>query len=289
MAMNGDDYEEGGGKRRVAVIQFRSSVSKEENLEKVLHYIDEARREGASLVAFPEFTMAYSPEEQSADTLYNIAEGIDGNFVSSIRERARIGRVDVVVTMYEKGLHTNKVYDTALLIDSKGIIRSVYRKVHLYDALGFKESAKLLAGDEIALPVDAPIGRLGMMICYDVRFPEMSRILALLGAEVLIIPSAWVQGRMKYEHWQTMLRARAIENGCYVIAPDQVGNIYIGHSMAIDPFGGILLDMGEGDEGLGIVDVDVKHVYEVRSRLPLLRNRRVDVYARYADTTHMYL
>lgn len=277
-------------KKKAAIVQFRSSISKEENLEKALHYIDEASRLGASLVAFPEFTMAYSPEEQDVDALYHIAERINGNFVSAIREKVRACMVDTVVTMYERGEGSNRVYDTALLIDSNGNIRSVYRKIHLYDALGFKESAKLLPGNEVAVPVDAQLGRLGMMICYDVRFPEMSRILALLGTEVLVIPSAWVQGRMKYEHWQTMLRARAIENGCYVIAPDQVGNIYIGHSMAVDPFGSVLLDMGEGDEGLGMVEVDVRQVYEVRSRLPLLSNRRVDVYARYADTMqrHVY-
>ncbi|MCS7140855.1 MAG: carbon-nitrogen hydrolase family protein [Candidatus Nitrosocaldus sp.] len=269
--------------RRVAMVQFRSSTSKEDNLERVLRYIDEASRDGASLVAFPEFTMAYSPEEQDAYALYQIAEGIDGRFVSSIRERAKVHGIYVVVTMYERGEEGNRVYDTALLIDGHGSIVSVYRKIHLYDALGFRESAKLLPGSEIAPPAGISVGRLGMMICYDLRFPEMARILALLGAEVLVVPSAWVQGRMKYEHWQTMLRARAIENGCYIIAPDQVGNIYIGHSMAIDPFGTILVDMGGEDEGLSMVEVDVREVYSVRSRLPLLSNRRMDVYSRYAD------
>ncbi|MFN4336506.1 MAG: carbon-nitrogen hydrolase family protein [Candidatus Nitrosocaldus sp.] len=281
---NTNDNDDKQQKRRVAIVQFRSSISKEENLERVLHYIDEASRLGASLIAFPEFTMAYSPEDQGVDALYDVAESIDGNFVSTVREKARACMVSTVITIYERGEGSNRVYDTALLIDGDGKIRSVYRKIHLYDALGFKESSKLLAGDDITMPVGTSLGRLGMMICYDVRFPEISRILALLGAEVLVIPSAWVQGRLKYEHWQTMLRARAIENGCYVIAPDQVGNIYIGHSMAVDPFGSILVDMGGEDEGLSMVEVDTKEVYEVRSRLPLLRNRRVDVYARYADT-----
>ncbi len=287
MDANASSTNDDKKKGRVAMVQFRSSISKEENLEKALHYIDEASRLGASLIAFPEFTMAYSPEDQSVDALYDLAESIDGDFVSAVREKARSCMVSTVITIYERGEGDSRVYDTALLIDGDGKIRSVYRKIHLYDALGFKESAKLLAGDEIAVPVSTPLGRLGMMICYDVRFPELSRILALLGAEVLVIPSAWVQGRMKYEHWQTMLRARAIENGCYVIAPDQVGNIYIGHSMAVDPFGSILVDMGSDNEGLSMVEVDVSKVYEVRSRLPLLRNRRVDVYARYTDTMQM--
>ena len=116
-----------------------------------------------------------------------------------------------------------------------------------------------------------------MMICYDLRFPELSRLLTLMGAEILVSPSGWVQGDMKVEHWQTMVRARALENGCYVIAPDQVGNIYIGHSMIVDPFGRVVTDMGER-QGLEIVDLDLSLVGEVREKLPLLKNRRADIY-----------
>lgn len=120
------------------------------------------------------------------------------------------------------------------------------------------------------------------MICYDIRFPEMPRILALMGADTFVLPSAWVEGDMKVEHWQTMLKARAIENGCYVIAPDQVGNIYVGRSMAVDPFGKIVLDMGD-KEGLEVVDLDAELIKNVRSKLPLLNNRRNDVYSRYLN------
>ena len=122
-----------------------------------------------------------------------------------------------------------------------------------------------------------------MMICYDLRFPELSRLLALMGAEILVSPSGWVQGDMKVEHWQTMVRARALENGCYVIAPDQVGNIYIGHSMVVDPFGRVVIDMGER-QGLEIVDLDLSMVGEVREKLPLLKNRRADIYGELAFT-----
>jgi predicted amidohydrolase len=116
------------------------------------------------------------------------------------------------------------------------------------------------------------------MICYDIRFPEISRILAGNGADVLIVPSAWVHGILKEEHWQTMLKARAIENGSFVIAPDQVGNIYTGRSMIIDPFGVVLLDMGIM-EGMEIIEIDTSRISEVRKSLPLLENRRTDVYS----------
>ena len=116
-----------------------------------------------------------------------------------------------------------------------------------------------------------------MMICYDLRFPEMSRILALSGSEILVVPSAWVKGKMKEEHWLTINKTRAIENGCYVISPDQVGNIYCGRSVVVDPYGKILLDMKK-KEGIGIVDISLDEVKQVRQKLPLLQNRRTDIY-----------
>ncbi len=116
-----------------------------------------------------------------------------------------------------------------------------------------------------------------MMICYDLRFPEMSRMLASSGSEILIVPSAWVKGKMKEEHWITINKTRAIENGCYLVAPDQVGNIYCGRSLVVDPFGKVLLDMKK-KEGIGVVNISLDQITQVRKKLPLLKNRRVDIY-----------
>ena len=165
-------------------------------------------------------------------------------------------------------------------IDSNGGIGSVYRKLHLYDAFGFKESGKFEAGDDVAPLIQSGESRFGVMICYDLRFPEMARMLALTGANVMVAPSGWVQGDLKVDHWQTMIKARALENGCYVIAPNQVGNIYTGHSMAVDPLGRVLTDLGE-KEGLAVVDLELSLVAEVREKLPLLKNRRADIYANH--------
>ena len=231
-------------------------------------------------MAFPEFLMAYSPAEQPNEELYEIAEILEGEFAATLREAARESTIDVVATVYEKSAPGTRVYDTAIVIKGSGKLVSTYRKLHLYDALGFRESDKLKAGDDVAMPVETGIDCIGVMICYDIRFPELSRILAVLGAETLIAPSGWVQGDRKVEHWQTMLQARALENGCYVVAPNQVGNIYTGHSMVVDPLGKVILDMGE-KEGLQVVELDAALLRDVRAKLPLIKHRRTDVYAKY--------
>jgi predicted amidohydrolase len=262
---------------RIALAQITSSTEKQANLNLAKELIREGKGKGATLVAFPEFLMAFSPGSQSPEELAELAESIDGLFIASLRNTAKNHSIHILVTIYEKCDVQNRVYDTALWIDGTGKIAAIYRKLHLYDALGFKESDKFAAGSELMPPIKTDIGPVGIMICYDLRFPELSRLLALKGAEILTAPSGWVQGDKKVEHWQTMVQARALENGCYVIAPDQVGNIYIGHSMVVDPFGRIIVDMGTR-QGLAVVDIDLDLVEKVRAKLPLLKNRRADIY-----------
>jgi predicted amidohydrolase len=263
--------------RKIAVVQMRSSEDKQENLKKSIDFIDEAAGKNAHLVCFPEFQMAFSPSSQSASQLAAIAETVKGNFVLTLAAAAKKNRIGVVVTIYEKSSKPQHVYDTAVIISQSGAITSVYRKLHLYNALGFKESTKLIPGKSIVKPAKTPAGSVGLLICYDLRFPELSRLLTIKGADALVAPSAWVTGKMKEEHWQTMIKARAIENGSYVIAPDQVGNIYCGMSMVVDPFGVVLLDMGQR-EGIEMVDIDKARIQQVRRALPLLKNRRTDIY-----------
>ncbi len=268
---------------KIAVAQIQSSIVKEENLRTALALIKEAKNQAAEIIAFPEFLMAFSPANQRAEELSELAESVDGPFINSLRETAKAVSVSVVATIYEICSVSNRVYDSAVWIDAAGQVVSVYRKLHLYDAFGFKESDKFHPGEDLTVPVKSGESRFGMMICYDLRFPEMARMLALLGADVIVAPSGWVQGDLKLEHWQTMVKARALENGCYVVAPAQVGNIYIGHSMIVDPLGRTIVDMGE-EEGLKVVDLDLKLVSETREKLPLLKNRRTDVYARHPLT-----
>jgi deaminated glutathione amidase len=263
-------------KKKIALVQMQSSQDKQDNLLRSLDFIAEASDGGAELICFPEFQMAYSPSSQSARELASIAEPADGEFVTALSKSARKNRIGVIATIYER-TNSTKVYDTALIMNPAGKVASTYRKLHLYDALGFRESGKMAKGKSINPPVRTNAGSVGLMICYDLRFPELSRILALKGADLLAAPSAWVEGEMKEEHWQTMVKARAIENGSYMVAPDQVGNIYCGRSMVVDPFGIVLADMGKR-EGLEVVEIDRQRIQDVRKSLPLLKNRRSDVY-----------
>ena len=265
---------------KVAIVQIQSSTEKQENLRRALELVKDSKSAGADLVVFPEFLMAFSPANQTAKELAAIAEPLTGPFITALKEAAKATRTAIVATIYETCSIADRVYDTAVWINGAGSLAAIYRKLHLYDAFSFRESDKFAAGTELASTVRLEDGQYGMMICYDLRFPEMARMLALSGANILLAPSGWVQGDLKVDHWQTMIRARALENGCYVIAPDQAGNIYIGHSMVVDPLGRIVVDLGDR-EGVDVIEIDSKIVQDTRAKLPLLQNRRSDIYRNY--------
>jgi len=263
---------------KVGVVQFKASTKKQDNLKKIISYISKAASKNATLCAFPEFMMFYTNSSQTPKQLANLAETINGNFVTTIANTAKKNHIQVIGSFYEKSKKKDRVFDTSFIIDKLGKVISTYRKIHLYDALGFKESDKMTSGSKISKPVDTSVGKIGMMICYDLRFPEMSRSLAVAGAEILVVPSAWVKGNMKEEHWLTINKTRAIENGCYVIAPDQIGNIYCGRSLVVDPYGKVILDMKK-KQGINFVNIDLNKVKQTRKVLPLLENRRTDIYS----------
>ena len=264
---------------KVAIVQFKALTTKEQNLKKILDYIKKASKRGAQLCAFPEFMMFYTKPSQTPKELASLSETINGNFVKTISKAAKKHSIQVIGTFYEKSNKKNRVYDTSFLINKSGKVVSKYRKIHLYDAFGFKESKKMVPGSKIVKPSQTTLGKIGMLICYDLRFPEISRSLALSGSEILVVPSAWVKGKNKEDHWITINKTRAIENGCYLVAPDQVGNIYCGRSVVVDPFGKILLDMKKR-QGIGVVNISAEKIKKIRTILPLLKNRRSDIYSK---------
>lgn len=263
-----------------AIVQMKSSINKQDNLIESLKYIKEAAEKQADYIFFPEFQMAFSSNTQTLDELYKTAETLpDSKFIKRLCQYSKKYKIGIVGTFFEKNPYKKdkRVFDTAFSTDKNGKIVSVYRKLHLYDAFGFKESLKFSRGDKIPKLITTPIGKMGLMICYDIRFPELSRILTVNGSDIIVIPSGWIHGIMKEEHWITMLKARAMENGVYVIAPNQVGNIFCGRSMIVDPLGSILTDLGN-KIGVEFVGIQRERIDEVRKTLPLLKNRRTDIY-----------
>ena len=257
---------------RIAVGQFAPGPDPAGNLDRIDGLAARAAAAGAGLLVLPEGSLVEFIDDQ--DAVARCAEPLDGMFAAGIAAVSqRHGLTVAAGTFVPVG---DRVANT-LIVATGGELVAAYRKVHLYDAFSFLES------DTVAPGADAPpvlqidgVG-VGFATCYDLRFPELFRALASRGAEVLALPAAWVSGPMKEEHWFTLLRARAIENTCYVVGADQVGRRIIGRSTAFDPMGLQLLDLGTGKDTVGFVDVDPARLAEVRAVLPSLSHRRFPV------------
>ena len=200
---------------RVALCQLPVSPDPAVNLDRVREALADAAGRGADLAVFPEATQARFGSDLPA-----IAEPLDGAFGSGLAEAARANGVALVAGVFEPA-PDGRVYNTAVAYDAAGARVAAYRKIHLFDALGERESAMVAPGGE---PVVADLCglRVGFMTCYDVRFPELARALAVRGAELIVLPGAWAAGLFKEEHWVTLVRARAIENTVWVAAAGQV-------------------------------------------------------------------
>jgi deaminated glutathione amidase len=273
---------------QVAVIQLSSQDDVAANLARVRALVLEAGKSGAELVALPE-NFAFLGEES---VKCEIAERIDadpaGPIVMALRLAARDARVWLVAGgMPEKSTDPDRPYNTSLLFDPDGRVISAYRKVHLFDVdlpdgTKLLESAATTAGgeavvSEIAGRAGKPIG-LGMTICYDVRFPELYRRLLDRGARVITVPAAFTVTTGK-DHWHVLLRARAIENQCFVLAPAQHGRHprgrqTYGKSLIVDPWGDVLAQCAEG-EGFATARLDFSAQDRVRASLPCLSHRRM--------------
>jgi predicted amidohydrolase len=255
----------------VAVVQVASSLDPAENLEALGVVADVCARDPKpDLVVFPEAMMRDfgTPGSDVAE----FAEDLDGPFVQRLHGLARDHDVTVVAGMFERSDDPGRPYNTLAVVDGDGL-RASYRKIHLYDSFGYKESDRLLAGDVEPVVVEARGIRVGLMTCYDLRFPELARALVDRGAEVLAVPAAWVAGPGKVEHWRTLLKARAIENTVYVAAAGQPGPRYTGHSMIVTPRGEAVEAV---DDDLFVESaVEREHLDQARAQNPSLANRRL--------------
>ena len=202
------------------------------------------------------------------------AQPLDGPFVSALAGLAKESGATIVAGMFETSDDPTRPYNTLAVLSAGGELAASYRKLHLYDSFGYRESDRLRAGDGAPVTVDVGDFVVGLMTCYDLRFPEMARRLVDAGADVLAVPAAWVRGPLKEEHWSTLLHARAIENTCYVVGAAQTGTSYVGRSAVVDPMGIAVAALGEQCEVLA-ADLSSRRLAEVRRANPSLRNRRL--------------
>ena len=267
---------------RVAAVQLNSSADAAANLAVADRLTRAAAADGAELIVLPEKWTAMGSDEQ----LRAAAETLDGPAVSWAREIARELRVDLVAgSLVERVEGREKLANTCVHVDPQGELAAVYRKLHMFDVeVGgrvYRESDLEDPGEEIVLSQAADGLQLGLSICYDLRFPELYRILALRGARAFVLPAAFTLATTR-DHWETLIRARAIENQAFVIAANQIGehpggNRSGGRSMIVDPWGIVLAQAPDG-EGHVVAELDLERLAQIRAQLPALANRRADAY-----------
>ena len=254
---------------RVSLVQLASSIDSAANRALV-----EVRLGGldgsADLVVLPEATMH---DFGSADhDLAAVAEPLDGPFVAMLAEHARRLDSTVIAGMFERT--DDLPFNTLVAVVPDGSLAAAYRKIHLYDSFGYKESERLSAGEIEPVVIDVGGVATGLMTCYDLRFPEMGRALVDAGAELFVVPAAWVAGEHKLNHWRTLLTARAVEDTVAVAAAAQGGKRYTGHSLVVDAWGSIVGEAGDGDD-LVQADIEPADVAQARDVNPSLSNRRI--------------
>jgi predicted amidohydrolase len=267
---------------RVAAVQLNATADREANLAAADSLVRQAAARGARLVLLPEkWTLLGSGEQLRAG-----AEPIDGPAMSWAREAARELGIELVAGSFTELDADGRRHNTSLHIGPDGEIRATYRKIHMFDVtvegLEYRESEHEDAGGEIVVSRTDDGLELGMTICYDLRFPELYRILALRGARVLLVPAAFTLATTR-DHWEILLRARAVENQAFVIAANQIGEnepgrFSGGRSMIVDPWG-VVLAQATDTVGVIVADLDLGRLESIRSSLPSLANRRPGAYA----------
>ena len=265
-------------KLRVACVQNTATRDVQANVDRACALVDEAVEGGARLVALPETVGLIEPvNEQIPAATFGEDEDIG---LAAFRARARRHGIMLLVgsQLIREG---DKIYNRSFLLDDQGEIRARYDKLHMFDielknGEAYRESDAIEPGDR-AVIVETPLGKLGLSVCYDLRFGALYRALAQAGSEMITIPAAFTQTTGK-AHWHTLVRARAIETGCFVLAPNQCGHhcdkrYSYGHSLIVDPWGEVLAD-GGAEPGVIFADLDLDRVAKVRNRIPSLKNER---------------
>ena len=265
---------------RIALFQSTAGIDPARNARGLTEAIEQASAGGAEMLFTPEMTGLLDRDSSRAAKV--LREQDQDQVLAAAQEAAARHRIWVHVGSLAVLVDNGKVANRSFVIDREGSIRATYDKIHLFDVdlptgESWRESNTYSPGSGVTLVNGTPVGKLGLTICYDLRFPGLFARLAESDADVIAVPAAFTVPTGK-AHWHILLRARAIEAGLFVVAAAQVGHhedgrTTFGHSLVIDPWGEILLDMGE-EKGVGFADIDLKRISDVRSRIPALNHRR---------------
>lgn len=259
----------------IAVAQFAPGDDKAQNLGSISSLAALAAERGAKLVVFPEYSSFFLPD--MGERTVAAAEPMDGPFATELAALATDLGVHLVAGMLETTEDSRRFSNTLIAVDPSGALVAKYRKMHLYDAFGQKESDWVVAG-----PIEEPETfildgvTVGLQTCYDIRFPEVSRRIVDAGADLIVLPSEWVRGPLKEHHWRTLVTARALENTVYIAAADQAPPIGAGNSMIVDPMGIELATIGENTD-VALAWISLERLAEVRAVNPALKLRRFAV------------
>ena len=267
----------------VAAIQMTSSAIVKDNLQQAAASIQQAVREGAKLIILPEmFAIIGSTPDVLLQAKEKYGEGPIQDFLAEQAQRHKIWLVAGTIPLQRTSTH--KALAACLVFNDKGQCVARYNKIHLFDVMAsenevYQESAIIEAGDQVTI-IETPFGNLGLAVCYDVRFPELFKLLLNRGAEIIALPSAFTVPTGQ-SHWEVLVRARSIDALCYMIAPAQVGTHAngrktYGHSLIVEPGGKILAELAE-QPGIITADIDLTKVHEIRRRIPIIQHQRIRI------------
>ncbi|WP_194610745.1 carbon-nitrogen hydrolase family protein [Clostridium vitabionis] len=260
--------------------QLHSDGMPEVNLKKAEDAVERAvSLYHPGLMLFPECFMSLFPGKTDRKTRLGTAQALDGPFVTGMRTLAKKYGIWLVFGMNEKveDPADDRNYNCSVMIDGNGEIVRTYRKTHLYDAFGYRESDEYKPGDALFEPIDTPFGRVGLFVCYEVRFPEVARFERARGADILLVPTSWVKGDLKSHQFRTLVTSRAVENGVYVAACDQCGGAQMGESVVVDPMGVPVSTAGEAEILLPAY-IDTDRIAQVRKKVASYEGRRPELY-----------
>ena len=262
-------------KSTFVLAQMASVLEPEENLKMVQVAAKEAYEAyHPQVLVFPEYCMSSSRAGVVAPM-----EPLDGPFVTQVAQLAKTYGMWIIFGMNEEPENPvdQRSYNTTVVLNNAGEVVATYRKTHLYEAGQSRESERTIPGEKLFEPIDTPFGKLGLMICYELRFPEVARYQKARGAEIVVVPTSWVTGKIKSQQFNTLVRARAMENEMFVLACNQCHGGSTGESLAADPFG-IPVACAGGQPVLVAVRVDTDQIKEVERLLPSYQNRRPELY-----------